>query len=239
MLFDEHIGEGLGANNGVTQLSAWCARSPESHRDSFPHARRAIRAWRRLRPKHSRHPLPWDSMCGIATFVVFGTPGGTLATIASLLMFDLYLRQYVLLGMEVQDFLWPTHDLRHCTVAICPQEMGRPSKTTVFDDRRHSTTCSGPNYRNLFSSCSRTFVEIRDREPSISPTANLRASSSSALNRGSSRCAPARRGGPSENRAVGTRTEGEIAKRGRWLCTSALRRHEQRGNLHVVLACTP
>ncbi len=48
-----------------------------------------------------------------------------------------------------------------------------------------------------------------------------------------------RHGGPSADRADGSRSLPEIQRRGRWAADSSVKRYEQAGRLHVVLDRTP
>ena len=48
-----------------------------------------------------------------------------------------------------------------------------------------------------------------------------------------------RHGGPSADRAEGNRTQEQVQKRGRWASDRSMRRYEQTGRLHAVIASLP
>ena len=131
---DEQYCDGVGAAAGERLLSAFCALYPEHRPGNFPFYLRALRGWRRLRPKFSRHPLPWPFLVSIAYFVLTRTAGDFEGFAALLLLFDCYLRPYELLRIRVKDLIPPAGSLKHWCVRICPYEELRPSKTQTFDD---------------------------------------------------------------------------------------------------------
>ena len=244
---DECFAEGIGPSVGERLLSAWCDAFVEYRPGSFPGFVRALRAWRRLRPKFSRHPLPWALLSGIACVVAAHTDGGQGAAISLVLMFDTYMRPYELLQLRVGDVCPPVDNLASWIVTICPFDRRRPTKTGVFDDSVRLDSSLRPHVALLLQH----WLHLR-LSAGATPSdflfefshAELAGWFSSAvsflhLDPWKFTLYSNRHGGASEDRARNARSAQDVQRRGRWLSESSVRRYEQMGRLQVVLSRTP
>lgn len=237
--FDELYFDGLGFSTGEKLIAAWCFCFPEFRSVEFLFAARSVRGWKRLKPPEGRHPLPWVVCCALAALMA--SEAGPLAGVAMLLLFDAYLRPYELFGIRLKDLLAPALGFDHWTVVICPYESKRPSKTKVFDDSVRLDSKFRPAVGHVVSRVAvchpglPTDIVFPYTHKSLNALMAAAVEKLSLKSWGFTLYA-ARHGGPSQDRADVSRNLGEIQRRGRWASDSALRRYEQVGRLHVVLA---
>ena len=204
---------------------------------------RSMRGWRRLRPSHGRHPIPYEVACAAAA-VMFSRTGNFALALAVLLCFDAYLRPYELLGLRFCDLLPPHGPFEHFSILIAPWEVQAPSKTKTFDDcvrlnsklrpevellvRQLVTGCTGDRTAKAFPFTHQKLADEFSRALEflwLSPFHFVLYS--------------LRHGGPSADRATNARTPLEVQRRGRWALESSTKRYEQPGRLHVVLTRIP
>ena len=241
---DEQFAEGGGPSIGERLLSAWLDAYPEYVAGDFPKFTRSLRAWRRLRPKRGRHPLPYAVLCALAAFVAGHTDGGALGGISLVVLFDAYLRTYELLGLKIKDVLWPAGALQHLSLLVCPFEGKRPTKSGVYDDTVVMNSVLRPEAERLLAAA----VQLR-MDQGAGPDDRLFPFSHEALLRWFNDglvflslggwgfvLYSCRHGAPSEDMARNARSLAEIQRRGRWVADSSVRRYEQRGRLHLVLS---
>ena len=239
---DESFLEGLGASSGDTLLAAWCHLFPEFRPGALPRASRALRGWHRLRPAHGRHPMPYEVACAVACRVGF-THGFQMA-VAVLLCFDAYLRPVECLALRACDILLPCANFSCLTLLLSPWELAVPSKTRTFDDAVRLDSMDRPEVGWLVG-------ELLRRHPG-QPTARLFPFSHQSYLQAVKSAVEwlhltpfgfvlysLRHGGPSADRANGTRSAETVQKRGRWASELSCRRYEQPGRLHVVLSRIP
>ena len=82
-------------------MAGWCFQFPEFTAPQFVLAHKALKAWRRLKPSHGRHPLPWAILCACAAWIALEV--GLGPAVSFLVMFDAYLRPYELQGIRLMD----------------------------------------------------------------------------------------------------------------------------------------
>ena len=242
---DEQFLEGTGPAAGERLLSAWCSLFAEYNAGDFPFFLRALRGWRRLRPKASRHPLPWPVLCAAAYHVLTRSDGGFSAFVCLLVMFDCYLRPYEALRMRVIDAVPPCALSPFWVIIVCPQDALRPSKTRIFDD---SISLDTPG-REIVAHALAQLVSQRRAAGSNAllfdfTHQQLGAWFAAALDWLGLRpwqftLYACRHGGASEDFGRSLRPLDAIQRRGRWACLQSVRRYQQHGRLHVVYARTP
>ena len=238
---DEQFCDGCGASTGERLLSAFCALYPEHSPGDFPFYLRALRGWRRLKPKYSRHPLPWPVLCAAAYYVRTRTPGDFEGMMALMLIFDAYLRPYEALWLRVKDFVRPVGNAWWCLV-ICPREAMRPSKTNTFDDSVLIDSTWRPQVAALLPQllhraerrgcCGQDFIFPFTQEQlgkwfkEAIAWLHLEAWGFTLYS--------ARHGAPSEDFLQEQRSLEVIKRRGRWAADASTRRYQQHGRLQVV-----
>ena len=243
--FDEAYWEEVGPSMGETFLSAWVHCFPEYRPGDFPLALRALRGWRRLRPAFGRHPLPWIVCCAVAAFLAFSFGPGF--AVAVLVMFDGYLRPYEVMGIRLRDVYLPTPEFACVSIQICPWAAQRPSKTGVFDDTVRLDSRSRPEVALLlvwWVQCRRQAGADNDDFLFTMDQAELSKAFVKAiewlwLSPWRFVLYSNRHGGPSADRGDGSRSPEEIQRRGRWASERSVRRYEQTGRLHAVIASLP
>ena len=244
---DEQYCDQVGPASGERLLSAFCALYPEHRPGNFPYYLRALRGWRRLRPKGSRHPLPWPFLVSIAFYVHSRTPGGFEAFVGLLLLFDCYLRPYELLQLRLKDVVAPTLTVWHWTLSLCPFEELRPTKTRTFDDSVALDSTWRPEVaffvEVLLVRARRRGLCGEDRLFSFSYVQLAGWFSAGAAWLGLSSWGftlySGRHGGPSEDFVGERRSLAVIQRRGRWASEASLRRYQQTVRLQLVYARTP
>ena len=243
---DEQFCDGIGASVGERLLSAWCNEFPEHVPGQFPLYLRALRGWRRMRPKFSRHPLPWPFAVTCAYHILTQTEGGLAGCVALLLLFDAYLRPYELFGLRRCDVVRPVPAQPYYCLIVCPRDALKPSKTHTYDDsvvldtpdrtlllpvlEHFLMTCAGPPHSteplfNFTHSDLLRWFKVGMTWLSLDPWAFSLYS--------------CRHGGPSEDFSRRVRDLNCIQRRGRWACDQSVRRYQQTGRLHVVYARAP
>ena len=244
---DEQFAEEVGPAVGERLLSAFCSEFPEHQPGDFPLFLRALRGWRRLKPKTSRHPLPWPMLCAAAFFVLTRTEGDFEGMMALLLMFDCYLRPYELLRLRVKDLVAPAGDHHWWCVVTCPREAMKPSKTNTFDDSVLLDSVWRPQVAALIPILLR---RCRDRglanDDLVFSFGHLQLSrwlaaamSWLGLSSWNFTLYSARHGGPSEDFLKHHRPMEVIQRRGRWAAEASTRRYQQHGRLQIVYSQSP
>ena len=243
--FEEAFAEGLGPSTGDSLLAAWVACFPQYQPANFPYALRALRGWRRLRPACGRHPLPYTVVCGMAAYLAHHH--SVHMALAILICFDGYLRPYELLLIRAKDIYPPTEEFPYFSIQICPWQLGRPSKTRIFDDTIRLDSKSRPEISILMG-----WLLSEHRKPGHSMESRLFRFSHTDIAAAFRDALKwlhlegwafvpycLRHGGPRADRAEETRSIAEVQRRGRWASEKSLRRYEQTGRLHAVMASLP
>ena len=242
---EDAFSDGVGPSTGETLLAAWVANFPQYRCSDFPYTLRALRGWRRLRPSAGRHPLPYAVVCGLAAYVAHHV--SCSMAVALLLCFDGYLRPYELLLIRACDVYPPTVEFTHYSIQICPWQVGRPSKTRIFDDTIRLDSAGRPEISELVGILLKLHAKAgkspdqRLFDFTHSDMAGAFKAGLEWLHLSQWDFVPycLRHGGPSADRADHSRTVEQVQRRGRWASEKSLRRYEQTGRLHAVIASLP
>ena len=159
--FDELYAEGLGYSTGQQALFGFLHYNPALVPGAFPAVHQALQGWKRLAPSLSRHPEPWIVACAVAVYLSYHY--GLAMAVAHLVQFDCYLRPYELFHLRFMDVLPPLRDEAHqfYCIVICPQEVGKPSKTNVYDDAVRLDSQHRPQVNLLI----RLYLSLFSRSP--------------------------------------------------------------------------
>ena len=239
-LFLEGFGPSLAGR--VLSALAWAVPGlPRPLRLGLPRAHRALQGWKRHAPGHSRPPLPWLVVAGLASVLLEGKL--PLMGVAIILMFGCYLRPSEALLLRASQLLPPEAAVGGWAgtcwgVVLCAAEYGRASKTNEFDD---SVVLEMPEARCIEGA----LHHLKERR---SPHTGLWGFSYEDLRHAFNTAAERlkithlkptlyalRHGGASHDAAVHKKPLADIAKKGRWRSHLTVRRYEKHGRLALEL----
>ncbi|CAK0855451.1 unnamed protein product, partial [Prorocentrum cordatum] len=201
---------------------------------TLPRATRSLRGWRRLVPRRTRRPLPWEVVAAIAVNLL--RMEGLGMALAWLLMVDTYMRPGECLDLKTSQVLRATSQ-RHMALAailLHPAEHGQSSKVGAADE---SLIVSRPWLSDILM----MYVDAR---PSGSPLWNfsLKQMNASFIAVcgvvGISYLKPVlymgRHSGASLDRLHNRLDLAEVQRRGRWRSMASVRRYEKRALVQGV-----
>ena len=246
--FNEKYLEGEGSHLGDYTLAAFIDKVPEFGRQGsrrIPRAWRCLKGWRKLCPSRSRLAYPLSVWCGISWRMV--ARGHLEMAVFNLLQVSSYHRPGALLKLRKLGLVRPTSRITgHWSLVTSLTETDDVSKTGTKDDsilldsewlsfigpvleqlsRGHKSdkvwSFDYAEYLSVFHSC------CQDLRLSLVPH-------------------QARHSGPSIDRALGSRSQEEVRKRGGWVSRQSVARYEKSGRLaatwrkldpDVQLSCT-
>ncbi|CAK0887949.1 unnamed protein product, partial [Prorocentrum cordatum] len=239
--FDCKYFEGVHSSLGGRLVCAACYLRPELSRQRgarLARVRQALRGWSLRSPSQSRLPTPWEAARLIADLLVRKDRWDRAAAIVICVIF--YLRPSELLDLRARQLVPPLAAgqsfQRRWALVLHPMELGRPSKTSRWDDSRildldeHQffapalARLRGPGEgpeRMLFSFDCPTWAR-EHRQAGLEP--GLEALGPPTLY-------GLRRAGASLDCALGRRAMLEIQHRGNWAAADSMRRCQKAGRL--------
>ena len=227
--------EGHQAYVGEVVICAVMDRLPEFSRGgsrSLPKAWKCVKGWRRLTPGRSRRAWPWAFWAGMASVMV--KHDDLMAAVLMLIAVSTYARPSELFALRRADLHPPSAGIsKHWGVRLRAEELLQPTKVGAFDDSVSldspellwlapvlSELKKGPQDELLFDMDYPQYVKKFRRA-----VAALGAPSDKVL----PYCS--RHSGASIDRARKTRTQEEVARRGRWSNLKSTQRYEKAASL--------
>ena len=227
--------EGHQAYIGEVAICAVMDRLPEFSRGgskALPRAWKCVKGWRRLTPGRSRRAWPWAFWAGLAAQLV--RQNELVVAVTVLLSVSTYGRPSELFALRRGDLHPPAAGISsHWSLRLRAEELLQPSKVGVFDDSVSLDSpelawlapvlqelCRGPADESLFGLDYPTYVKAFRRAVT-------------ALGAPGDKVLPycTRHSGASIDRARRTRTQVEVAKRGRWASLKSTARYEKGASL--------
>ena len=195
----------------------------------LPRSWRALRGWRRLTPSRSRKPLPWAVWTAIAWRMV--EHERLDMAVYTLLGVTGYFRPGELLAVRRCDLIAPSDRALRSWSALLFPEMGRPSKTGVFNDSVALdcplTACLAPALEAL----SDPHVTASAWNFSYPAYTRMFARVTKELSLHNVVPYQMRHSGPSIDMAAGRRGLQDVQKRGRWQSSKSVLRYERHARL--------
>ena len=224
---------GRAANDGAQMLAAFECKFQEYGKHGklrLTRAHRALVGWRRLRPPHSRPPLAWEMVAGLA--VLLAIRGFLQMALWVLITTSAYLRPGEAMALEPLNFA-PAHPpgVPLWSLLVRPSELEIPSKTNEFDDTviwDHAHLQWMTTYFEAWRRTSRpgsvwtfTYRELCQQITQAAEDLQLQDVVPYAL----------RHTGASTDAQRGWRSLQAIQKRGRWRCHQSVARYEKSGRV--------
>ena len=238
--FTNEYFQGRHPSRGERTLSGLMMLKPQFSRmgsRKVPRAWRALRGWRRQTPTVTRKPLPWPFWAVMAVEIAKEVPSMAVFTLMGV---SGYFRPSELLSLRRCDLIAPAAGvLDHWSVLLFPEDVGRASKTGLFndsvvlDDDRLDFLI--PLWRRM-ASPSRTELAWSFNYPEY-----LAAFKRAAARLDCPSVCPyqMRHSGPSIDLADHRRTLDEAQRRGRWAQARSMQRYERRARLTAEWAKVP
>jgi integrase len=226
---------GYQAYIGEVVICAVMDRLPEFSKGgsrSLPRAWKSVKGWRRLTPGRSRRAWPWAVWAGMAAIMV--KQNELMAAVLMLVAVSTYARPSELFALRRADLHPPTPGIStHWSVRLRAEELLRPTKVGAFDDSLSldsrelawlgpvlAELKKGPEDEPLFGMNYPQYVKKFRKAVT-------------ALGGPLDKILPycTRHSGASIDRSRKTRTQEEVARRGRWASLKSTQRYEKAASL--------
>lgn len=238
--------EGLGAGEGAKLLSALSALRPNFQADRHLCLRlpRALAGWSKMRPPHTRLPIPWLVIhLWVIGLLLRKQPEMALAT---MLAADAYFRpgevMVIRCGGVIPPVVGGTNLLSCWAVSLFEARFCRASKTHNFDDTIVLDSTArpylGPLLGKLAASRPADSMLFTFRYLEWAKEAHL-AAVEMGLEKLELVLYMLRHSGPSNDIAEKHRSLQEVQNRGRWASKVTVRRYEKHGQLNKQLQLLP
>lgn len=227
--------EGHQAYVGEVVICAVMDRLPEFSRGgnkALPRAWKSVKGWRRLTPGRSRRAWPWGLWAGMAAMMV--KQNELMAAVLMLIAVSTYARPSELFALRRADLHPPTPGVSEWwCLRLRAEELLAPTKVGAFDD---SVSLDSPELRWLTP----VLVELkRGHQDELLFDLNYPQYVKKFRRAVASLGAPAdkllpycsRHSGASIDRANKSRTQEEVARRGRWASLKSTQRYEKAASL--------
>ena len=227
--------EGHQAYIGEVLICAVMDKLPEFSKGgnrSLPRAWKCVKGWRRLTPGRSRRAWPWALWAGMATHLV--SAGELSAAVLLLTLVSTYARPSEIFALRRADLHAPVTGIsRSWSMRLRAEELLQPSKVGVFDD---TIALDSPELAWLTP----VLQELKKGAPDalLFPLdypmyVKLFRQAVAALGAPVDTVLPycSRHSGASIDRARRTRTQEEVARRGRWSNLKSTQRYEKAASL--------
>ena len=227
--------EGHQAYVGEVVICAVMDRLPEFSRGgskSLPRAWKCVKGWRRLTPGRSRRAWPWAFWFGMAAMMV--RQEELMAAVLLLVAVSTYARPSELFALRRADLHPPSAGIsKHWSVRLRAEELLQPTKVGAFDDSvsldSPELTWLGPVLLELKKGDEDELLFEMNYPQYVKKFRRAVA----ALGAPSDKVLPycSRHSGASIDRARKTRTQEEVARRGRWASLKSTQRYEKAASL--------